>query len=341
MAASKGRSTDRSRGRSTDWYDAIGRRAFFALEPERSHRVALALLGLPLPWRRIGRAVDDPSLVTTLASVRLRNPIGLAAGFDKDCTRMDALGALGFGFVVGGTVTRAPRRGNPAPRIARDSARRAIVNAMGLPNPGAAAAARSLARRARTAPRFVSIADESVEDAAATLEVLEPLADGFEINASSPNAGWEHAADHVGALVRSLRPRTAKPLLVKVPPFTNGSERARTFGIVEAARDAGASGFVCGNTLPVEDPRMSTGRGGLSGGPLTVLTPRIVGDVRAAVGNELAVVGCGGIFTGDDVRRNLEAGATAVQVYTGLIYEGPGLPGVLTRALATRVAARP
>ena len=303
--------------------------------------MALALLGLPLPWRRIGGAIDDPSLVTTLAGVRLRNPIGLAAGFDKGCTRMDSLGDLGFGFVVGGTVTRAPRHGNPAPRIARDAARRAIVNAMGLPNPGADAVARSLAALARTAPRFVSIADEAVQDAAATLEILEPLVDGFEINASSPNAGWEHAGEQVAAVVRSLRPRTTKPLLVKVPPCTNGSERTRTFGIVEAARDAGASGFVCGNTLPVEDPRMSTGRGGLSGGPLTALTPRIVGEVRAAVGDELPIVGCGGIFTADDVRRNMEAGATAVQVYTGLIYEGPGLPGVLTRSLAARVAARP
>src|SRR5438034_9887879 len=234
-----GRSRGRSTGWSTDWYDAVGRRAFFAMDPDRSHRVALALLGLPLPWRRIGGAIDDPSLVSTLAGVRLRNPIGLAAGFDKGCTRLDALGALGFGFVVGGTVTRAPRRGNPAPRIARDPGRRAIVNAMGLPNPGAEAAARSLARRPRTAPRFVSIADEAVDDATRTLEILEPFVDGFEINASSPNAGWEHAGDHVASLMRALRPRTTKPLLVEVPPFPDGSERARRVGIVEAARGTG------------------------------------------------------------------------------------------------------
>jgi dihydroorotate dehydrogenase len=332
------RSTRRSKGRSTDWYDAVGRRAFFAMDPERSHRVALAILALPLPWRRIGGAADDPSLLTTLAGVRLRNPVGLAAGFDKGCARLDALGALGFGFVVGGTVTRAPRRGNAAPRITRDPARRAIVNAMGLPNPGADAVARSLARRARTAPRFVSIADEAVDDATATLEILEALVDGFEINASSPNAGWDHAGDHVGALVRALRPRTSKPLLVKVPPFTNASERTRTLAIVEAAAGAGASGFVCGNTLPVEDARMSTGRGGLSGAPLTALTPRIVDDVRSVVGDEPAVVACGGIFDAADVRRNLEAGATAVQAYTALIYEGPGLPGRITRALAAGVA---
>jgi dihydroorotate dehydrogenase len=324
-----------------NWYDAVGRRAFFSLEPERSHRLALRLLGFPFPWRRIGGAIDDPSLEATLAGVRLRNPVGLAAGFDKGCTRLDALGALGFGFVVGGTVTRAPRRGNPAPRIARDPARRALVNAMGLPNPGADAVVRALRRTKRTAPRFVSIADEAVDDARATLELLEPFVDGFELNASSPNAGWEHAAAHVSELVRAFRPCTPKPLLVKVPPFDTDEERARTLAIVAAARDAGASGFVCTNTEPVRDARMSTGRGGLSGGPLSAGTPRIVGEVRAIVGGELAIVACGGIFAAADVRSCLDAGADAIQVYTALIYEGPGLPGMLTRALASGVAARP
>jgi len=310
------------------------------MDPERSHRVALRLLGLPLPWRRVGHAVDDPSLATTLAGIRVRNPIGLAAGFDKACTRLDALGSLGFGFVVGGTVTRAPRRGNPAPRIARDPARRALVNAMGLPNPGADAVARALARVARTTPRFVSIADEAVDDAVATLELLEPLVDGFELNGSSPNAGWEHVGDHVGGLVAALRPRTTKPLLVKVPPFTTDEERTRTLSIVVAARDRGASGFVCSNTQPVEDPRMPTGRGGLSGAPLTAITPRNVAEVRAAAGDDLPVVASGGVFTADDVRASLDAGAIAVQVYTALIYRGPGLPGILTRGLAAGVPAR-
>jgi dihydroorotate dehydrogenase len=322
------------------WYESGGRRVFFAMDPERSHRLALRLLGLPLPWRRIGGTVDDPSLVTTLAGIELRNAIGLAAGFDKGCRHLDTLGSLGFGFVVGGTVTRAPRRGNAPPRIARDPARRAIVNAMGLPNPGAEAVARTLARTTRTAPRFVSIADEALDDAVATLELLEPLADGFEINGSSPNAGWDHAGAHVGAVVGALRPRTSKPLFVKVPPFSSSEERARTMSMVAAATDAGASGFVCSNTAPVLDARMSTGRGGLSGGPLTAATPHVVAHVREVLADELPVVACGGIFTAEDVRAAVDAGAAAVQVYTALIYEGPGLPGSLTRGLAAGVPAK-
>jgi len=319
------------------WYEAVGRRVFFSMDPERSHLLALRLLGLPLPWPRIGGAVDDPALTTTLAGIPLRNPVGLAAGFDKSCTRLDALGSLGFGYVVGGTVTRAPRRGNPHPRIARDPARRAIVNAMGMPNPGAEAVARNLTRTPRTAPRFVSIADEPVADTVATAELLEPFVDGFELNASSPNAGWEHASSHTGELVRAVRARTSKPLFVKIPPPSAGDQATSTVSMASTARDAGASAIVCTNSVPVVDARMSTGHGGLSGGPLTAETPRVVADVVDATGGGLPVVACGGIFTADDARRCLDAGATAVQVYTALIYEGPGLPGALTRGLAAAV----
>ena len=161
------------------WYQMVGRGAFFAMRPETSHRVASALLGLPLPWARVGGAVQDPVLATSLAGLQLRNPIGLAAGFDKTCRHLDALGELGFGYVVGGTITRAAREGNARPRIARSPGHRSMTNAMGLPNPGASAAAVNLAHTAGgAAPRFVSVADEDVADAVATLELLAPVADG-------------------------------------------------------------------------------------------------------------------------------------------------------------------
>jgi dihydroorotate dehydrogenase len=134
-----------------------------------------------------------------------------------------------------------------------------------------------------------------------------------------------------------LRARTSKPLFVKIPPPSAGEQAASTVSMATAARDAGASAIVCTNTVPVVDPRMSTGLGGLSGGPLTAETPRIVAEVVDATGGGLPVVACGGIFTADDARRCLDAGATAVQVYTALIYEGPGLPGALTRGLAAAV----
>jgi len=317
--------------RQRGWYETFGRRAFFALDPERSHRVALAMLALPLPWRRIGHAVADPALATTVAGVSLANPVGLASGFDKACERLAPLGALGFGYAVGGTITLRPRAGNARPRIARDPARRAIVNAMGLPNPGAHAVAAALARGRRSTSRWVSLADEELDDACAALDLVAPLADAIELNASSPNAGWTHRADHVGALVAAMRPRTDTPLFVKVPPFTTDEERAGVLAIVEAAHQAGAGGLTASNTVPVTDARMSTGRGGLSGGPLTLGTPGIVAAVREATGGVLPINACGGIFTAEDARACLDAGATTVQVYTGLIYEGP--------AVASRILA--
>src|SRR5262245_59434631 len=115
------------------WYTAVGRPAFFSLPPETAHRVAFATLGLPLPWERIGGASPDPGLAAEMSGLPVRNPIGLAGGFDKSCRHLATLGRLGFGYVVGGTITRAPRAGNPRPRIARSPSTRSIVNAMGLP----------------------------------------------------------------------------------------------------------------------------------------------------------------------------------------------------------------
>lgn len=316
------------------WYEVLGRPAFFALPPEASHRVATALLRLPLPWERIGGAVADTSIEVDLCGVRLSNPIGLAAGFDKTCLHLDALGRLGFGFVVGGTITRAPRHGNPRPRIVRSPRRRAIVNSMGLPNPGAEAAAANLARGRRTAPRFASVADEDVRAVTATVELLAPHVDGFELNVSSPNAPWRHDPAHMGTLLAAVRERTELPVLLKLPPFTSDEERAAVLDLARGAVDAGATGLVCSNTIPVEEPRLAAGRGGLSGAPLGELTPRIVSEVAAATGRSVPILACGGIFTVEDVRACLDAGATAVQLYTGLIYRGPGIVGDLTRGLS-------
>jgi len=297
---------------SRGWYESFGRRLFFSLDPERSHQVALA---------------------TSVAGVPLANPIGLASGFDKACERFGALGKLGFGYVVGGTVTRAPRPGNAKPRIARDPSKRALVNAMGLPNPGASAVAATLARQARTTSRWVSLADEAVEDVCAALDILAPHVDAIELNASSPNAGWTHRADHVGDVMTAVASRSPVPVFVKVPPFVTNDERQGVLAMVQAAQEGGAAGITCANTIPVQDARMSTGRGGLSGGPLTSHTPEIVAAVHTATGGTLPINASGGIFTAADARACLAAGATTVQVYTGMIYNGPAVAGLIANGL--------
>jgi len=325
-------------------YAALGRPLFFSLPPEAAHRVAGAMLGLPLPWRRIGHASLDPALVTDLAGLRLRNPIGLAAGFDKTCAHLHSLGELGFGYVVGGTITRAARAGNPKPRIARDRSRCSMVNAMGLPNPGAEPAAGHLRRHPQPpAPRIVSLADEAVEDAVSALDLLAPLADGIELNASCPNVSWGRDTDnetHLRELVAALRARTGSPLFVKVPPFASDTEREAVLALVGIVREAGADGITIGNSRPVEDARLTVGRGGLSGRDLWGATVPAVAAVRGVVGPGVAVNACGGISTADDVLACLEAGATTVQIYSSLVYVGPGILGNLTGGLARLLRAR-
>lgn len=326
------------------WYRVAGRRAFFAMPPESAHRAAGALLGLPLAWRRLGGADADPILATTLAGVPLRNPIGLAAGFDKTLRHLDALGALGFGYVVGGTITRAARAGTPRPRIARSPSHRSMTNAMGLPNPGAEPAAGNLARTANgPAPRFVSVADEDLADAVATVGLLAPLADGIELNASCPNVSWGRDRDqeaHLRELIEAFAAKTDRPVIVKLPPFVTETEREVVLALALVAQDAGAAGLTSANTRLVVDARLATGQGGLSGRALWPDTLKQVAALREAVGPDLALNACGGIFTADDVVACLDAGATTVQIYSALIYEGPGVVGQLTHGLAGHLHAR-
>lgn len=322
-------------------YRAAVRPLLFALPPEAAHRVAGALLSLPLPWGAIGGVREHPNLRVELAGLPLANPVGLAAGFDKGCAHLGALCRLGFGFVVGGTITRRPRAGNPTPRIARSPRTGAIVNAMGLPNPGAAVAAQRLARTNSPAPRFVSIADEATDDAVAVHRLVEPFAEAVELNASCPNVSWGRDRDteaHLDEVLRELVARKTKPLLVKLPPFRTEAERAAVLALATLARDRGADALTCSNTRLVGDGRLAVGRGGLSGRPLFSDTPTIVHAIREATG--LPIVACGGIGTAEDALACVEAGATAVQVYTSFVYEGPRLVAGITEALSGALSAR-
>jgi dihydroorotate dehydrogenase len=318
------------------WYPALARPLLFALPPEASHRLAHRMLALPLPWERLGGVERDPLLRTEVAGLALENPVGLAAGFDKTGERVDALGRLGFGYVVAGTFTRRARVGNAKPRIVRLRGRASVVNAMGLPNPGAEAAAETLARTARTSPRLASIADEAVEDAAESHALLEPHVDALELNASCPNVSWGRDRDneaHLAELLRRLSDRR-RPLFVKLPPFSSGVEREVVLALARIAVEGGADGLTCSNTRPVAEPRLSTGSGGLSGRTLSDRTPRIVGEVVAAISDAVPVNACGGIASAADAVACLRAGARTVQVYTGLLYRGPAVVGELTAGIA-------
>jgi len=324
-------------------YRAVARPLFYSLPPEAAHRLAQSILSLRLPWERIGGTPKDPALRTSLAGIELSNPVGLAAGFDKSCRHLDALGRLGFGYVIGGTITRDPRSGNAKPRIARYPGRGSMTNAMGLPNPGAEAAARTLSRSPRSGPRFASIADQGPGEVIATHALLEPHVDGVELNASCPNVSWGRDRDneaHVALLMRELGERRTSPLFVKLPPFRSDVEREAVLALARIAQDGGADGLTCSNTRPVSDRRLSVGAGGLSGRELFPDTVRIVGDVRAATGGALPINACGGVFSAAEALACLDAGAATVQVYSGLIDRGPRVVRDIVRGLSEARADR-
>ncbi|HET7928980.1 MAG TPA: dihydroorotate dehydrogenase 2 [Actinomycetota bacterium] len=343
MGRTRGASERRGIGRGTSWYRSVARPLLFSIPPEAAHRLAQGLLGLPLPWERLGGADRDPALRLSLAGIPLANPVGLAAGFDKTGRHVDALGRLGFGYVVCGTFTRRPRSGNPKPRIVRYPERATMVNAMGLPNPGARAASRALGRTPPRGPRVASVADQDVPDVLETHAVLEPFVDAIELNASCPNVAWGRDRDneaHLSNLLHELARRRARPLFVKLPPFRTRVERGVVLALAEIARERGADALTISNTLPVRDSRLSIGRGGLSGRELLDVTLACVDAVRGRMGPGMPVNASGGIFTPSDALAAIEAGATTVQVFTGLVFRGPGVVGELTAGLAGALRSR-
>jgi dihydroorotate dehydrogenase len=270
----------------------------------------------------------------TVFGVRFPNPVGLAAGMDKDGLALAAWPALGFGFVEVGTVTWHPQPGNDRPRLFREPEREAIVNRMGFNNAGARALAERLARAgARSVPLGISLGkskvtplEEAVADYTASYRVLREHGDYFVVNVSSPNTpGLRTLQDraHLDALLAALC-TGEKPILVKIAPDLTDHAVAE---VLEVCEDRGAAGVIATNTT-------ATPAGGLSGRPLAARAREVVAFVAGR--STLPVIGVGGITTPDDAMAMFDAGASLVQLYTGFVYHGPGLVRAINRAVARR-----
>ncbi len=313
------------------------------MSPERAQGLAEAALGARPVWRILGpqMRVREPALSRTVAGIVLDNPVGLAAGYDKQCRHVSSLGHLGFGYVVGGTVVPEPQPGNPRPRLLRYPDRLSLVNSMGFPSHGLAAVAARLGRlRDRPAPVFVSISALDDEGFDACQRTLEPLAEAVELNISSPNTQGVRVfqePERLRRLLERLNSHRRKPVFLKLPPYTDDQGRERVMALVRTGVSCGVSGFTAINTLPVEEPRLAVGRGGLSGRAIFPHMLRAVAEVRREVGGQAAVNACGGIFTAEDAWQALQAGADTVQLYTALVYEGPAVARTISRGLAERL----
>lgn len=246
---------------------------------------------------------------------------------------------LGFGFVTGGTVTLSSRPGNPRPRVARITDQKALMNSLGFPGQGLEAALKRLGKHRRQRDRIlVSIAGAIEDEIVECLRRTQPLVAGIELNISSPNTAGLRIFQEPGrlrGLIEGLVADKQVPLFVKLPPWPRDTDNRRDIlKLAETAVDAGADGLVIANTHPIESHRLKVGRGGLSGAPLFEHTELMIADVQALVQGNAAIIACGGVSTAEQVWKLMATGASAVQLYTSFIYEGPGLPSRLNRRLA-------
>ncbi len=314
------------------------------VSPERAHRLALRALRLGLIGR--DRSSDDPLLATETIGLRFRNPIGLAAGFDKDAEAVAPLSGLGFGFVETGTVTPRPQVGNPRPRLFRLTEDRAIVNRMGFNNAGIHDyVARLRTRPASDVPVGANLGinkdgSEPERDYPALLAAVASHADYVVINVSSPNTlGLRdlQSEERLRAVLRATVERVPRhpPLLVKVAPDLSEDALA---SVVEVCVAYGVRGLVVSNTTIARPPGLRSVHaresGGLSGRPLFAPSTAMLARAYLLARDRLTLVGTGGVSTGADALAKIKAGASLVQIYTALIFEGPQIVARLKRELA-------
>ena len=310
-------------------YKRLLRPLFFRVPAEPAHKIAESILKRKIIWKILSRyfKVDDSILNTSLSEIPLSNPIGLAAGFDKNCQYLPSMMHLGFGYLVGGTVTLDPRDGNPKPRLLRDPKNNSIINSLGFPGQGIQKVISNLAKE-RVSPLILSASGFTVDDLVSCALKLEPWSDGIEINISSPNSkGLKifHDPKIYGEMLGRINSSRKKPLFVKLPPYNNNKGQDEILQLVNIGASSGIQGFTIANTKPITDSRLKMGNGGLSGKLIFNDMLQIIKDVRKEVRADIAINACGGISTAEDAILALKQGANTIQIYSALIYEGPGV----------------
>ena len=341
----------------------------FSLDPEVAHHLAIATchrISESSPLQAIAKATfyySDPRLSQTLWNIKFENPVGLAAGFDKNAEAIGAWENLGFGFAEVGTVTAHAQVGNPQPRLFRLPSDRAVLNRMGFNNRGAEATANYLKNylQAHTlniplginlGKSKITAIEEARFDYAASLRSLYDFGDYFVVNVSSPNTPNLRdlqATDQLCAILAELNPiNTAhKPILVKIAPDLNDAD---IIEIVKASQAYGVAGIIATNTtisrenlitthLSITGKLVTDEAGGISGQPVRDRSLQVIHLIWQTTQGSLPIIGVGGIFSAEDAWQKIIAGASIVQVYTGLIYEGPLIVKQILQGLVAKLEA--
>ncbi|MDQ0086764.1 dihydroorotate dehydrogenase [Paenibacillus anaericanus] len=341
-------------------YRHLGKPLFFKLDPETAHHLVINGLhkaskipGGTSLMRGMYGIPDSPELSTDLFGLRFPSPVGLAAGLDKNGEAVDGFSAIGFGFMEVGTVTPKAQPGNDSPRLFRLPSDEALINRMGFNNLGAEEMAKSLGSlKSRHIPIAVNIGknkvtpnEEAHHDYEKCISVLYPYADFFVVNISSPNTpdlrNLQHGSELavlLDAVMKEMSKQAAlsgssKSVLVKIAPDVNDAELEY---MIDTIQNSGVSGLIATNTtLSREGLSHSNAKemGGLSGKPLRERSTEIISRVYRQTSGRLPIIGSGGIFTADDAYEKIRAGASLVEIYTALIYEGPEINRKIHRGL--------
>lgn len=342
-------------------YRLLARPLLYRMSAETAHRFIVFLLlvlqlipGLTSLLRALVQPASKPVRALGLT---FPNPVGMAAGFDKDGRVFDALSALGFGFVEIGTITHQAQAGNPLPRLFRLPKDRALINRMGFNNHGALEVARRLKARGSSRRPLLGInigktkvvpPEEATSDYRESARLLGPYADYFVVNVSSPNTPGLRdlqAVSALGPILTAVRealdevvPAKRVPLLVKIAPDLATDD---IIAVADLALELGLDGIIATNTTIARDGLSSAtetvqalGAGGLSGAPLKEKSLALLRTLRERVGDRLVLIAAGGIESTRDAQDRLTAGATLVQIYSALVYEGPSLPRRIARGLS-------
>lgn len=332
------------------------RTLLFLLPPERAHTVTFTLLEwaryVPGALALVGGKRPPKEAAVEVMGLRFPGPVGLAAGMDKDAEHVNALARIGFGHVEIGTVTPLPQPGNDRPRLFRLKADRALINRMGFNNSGVMAAAERLKRRepgiivgGNIGKSKLTPNEKAVEDYANCFGALHPVVDYFVVNVSSPNTPGLRALQEKGPLLEILNRLQglslqlgAKPILLKIAPDLT---EAQLDDVVDVVKESGIQGVIATNTTISRDGLLTPateiermGAGGLSGAPLRQRSLEVLRFLRQRLPRPYVLIGVGGIDSAEAAMQRIEAGADLVQVYTGLVYEGPALLDRINKAYA-------
>jgi dihydroorotate dehydrogenase len=333
----------------------------FLFTPEKAHKISVVLikiiLRIPLLRLLLAKEVVHEKLAVNLFGLTFKNPVGLAAGFDKDARFFNEMGALGFGFVEIGTVTPMPQEGNPKPRLFRLKSDAAIINRMGFNNEGVAAVAKRLAKRKMSDNLIIggnigknkwTPNEKANDDYIKVFKELYPYVDYFAVNVSSPNTENLRALQDkeplmklLGELKRlNIELQRPKPILLKIAPDLSNDQLD---DIVEIALSLPLDGIIATNTTISRQGLMTRpevvseiGAGGLSGKPLTKRSTEVIRYLNQKLGGSIPIIGVGGIHSTEDALEKLAAGASLIQLYTGFIYEGASLIADINNELIKR-----